>query len=107
MGLNEYISYVGNGRYRYQASKYVFKANDQGRYLATIDSIDYEFIVLRYEEVGDFATIVINDLTHNETYYSNGCIMANGHEFRSYWELEYSPYRDNYIHNHNLIVEVD
>ena len=73
---------------------------------ANIFGCDYEFILENFENVNGLARWLIRDLTNDETYHSNGYIEINGHSFTTKWKREYDYTRENFVHTHDLILEV-
>ena len=73
---------------------------------ATCDGIEYEFKITSYENVSEYAKILVIDKTHNERYLSNGFIELNNHIITSKWKKEYSYERENWICTKDLIVTI-
>lgn len=73
---------------------------------ATVDGIEYKFGPVNYSNNSGFAPIMIHDITHGETYLSEGYIDINGHIIESRWEYEYDSNYDNYRCNDNLHIKI-
>ena len=85
----------------------IIEQNSGGNLSATYKNIEYEFKILSFENVDEYATIVVHDKTHDERYVSYGFIEVNGHRITSKWKKTYDHYRDNWICTKDLVITID
>lgn len=79
-----------------------------GREISAIhNGIEYEFKIMSYENVDEYATIIVHDKTHNNHYISYGFIELNNHKITSKWKKTYDAYRDNYICTKDLVITIE
>ena len=72
----------------------------------TVDGIEYEINAMQFDNVNHFATVMIYDKTHEESYVSYGCIDLNGHTFYSRWDVTFDYETVRVVTGRRLIIEI-
>lgn len=86
--------------------KIYVQANTATELFAEVDGVRYEFKLENYSNIDGYAPVMIYDVTNDERYHSYGYLELNGHVFITKWDKEYKDYRDNWICNQDLIIEI-
>lgn len=71
-----------------------------------VDDKTFSISVSTFEQCGDFATVIVHDPYTDEFVFSNGIYESHGHRLMFRWDMEYDYNRDNWVHNHTLLVDV-
>lgn len=84
----------------------VVKPNTNHVTECTVDGVRYKFKVESTFSHGGYASIIIKDLTHGETYTSDGYIELNGHLFISTWSEGFQYPSGDLIYADNLVIRI-
>lgn len=76
------------------------------KFTIEVDFIKYEISTTDMMNYDSFARVIVKDCLTGEHHYCDGIFEAHGRRFLFMWGKEYNPNINNWIHNHDLTVEV-